>query len=393
MSRPPGCPFDPPAEFRGLRADEPISRVRLWDGKIAWLVTRFDDVREVLADPRFSADMTNPGFPSHSAGVSVTRQKHPTFLNMDDPEHARHRRMLTRDFMIKRVEGLRPRIQRHVDELLDEFTAGPQPADLVTGFALPVTSSVISELLGVPYEDHEFFQRQSGLLISGETGADEALEAFATIREYLGGLVERKAAEPAPDVISHLLEIERAGGLSRDELINMLNLLLRAGHETTANMIALGTLALLQNPAQLAALKADGSPEAVANAVEELLRYLTITHYGRRRVALEDVEVAGTLVRKGEGVVAANDSANRDPEAFGGNADELDLSRSARHHLTFGYGVHQCLGQPLARVELQVVYPTLLRRLPDLRLAAPVSELPFKTKNVFYGLFAMPVEW
>ncbi|MCI2422564.1 cytochrome P450 [Saccharopolyspora sp. K220] len=393
MSRPTGCPFDPPAEFTALRAEEPISRVRLWNGKLAWLVTRYDDVRAVLSDPRFSSDMSKPGFPSHSEGVAVTRTKHPTFLNMDDPEHAVHRRMLTRDFMIKRVEALRPRIQQHVDELLDQFTAGPQPADLVTGFALPVTSSVISELLGVPYEDHEFFQRQSGLLISGTVGPEEAMVAFDSVREYLRGLVERKAVEPAQDVISHLIEIERAGSITRDELLNMLSLLLRAGHETTANMIALGTLALLEHPAQLAALKADPSPTAVANAVEELLRYLTITHYGRRRVATEDVEIGGTLIRAGEGVVAANDSANRDPDAFPGNPDELDLGRAARHHLTFGYGVHQCLGQPLARVELQVVYPTLLRRLPELRVAVPVSELPFKTHMVFYGLFSMPVEW
>ncbi|MFI6347137.1 cytochrome P450 [Streptomyces sp. NPDC050560] len=393
LKRPTGCPFDPPAEFSTLREQEPISKVRLWDGKIAWLVTRYDDVREVLSDPRFSSDMNAPGFPSHSAGVAATRQKHPTFLNMDDPEHAVHRRMLTRDFMIKRVEALRPRIRDHVQRLLDEFTARPRPADLVTGLALPVTSSVISELLGVPYEDHEFFQYQSGLLVSGETGPEEALQAYEEMREYLRGLVERKAAEPAEDVISHLIEVERTGAIDRDQLLNMLRLLLGAGHETTANMIALGTLALLENPGQLAALRADTSAPRVANAVEELLRYLTITHFGRRRVATADVEVAGQLVRAGEPVVAANDSANRDPDAFPGDPDRLDLGREARHHLTFGYGVHQCLGQPLARVELQEVYPALFERLPGLRLAVPVEELPFKTHMVFYGLFSMPVEW
>lgn len=386
------CPFDPPEEFRRLRAEQPVSRVRLWNGETAWLVTRYDDVRDVLSDPRLSSDMRKPGFPAHSAGVAATRQKHRTFLNMDDPEHAVHRRMVTRDFMIKRVEQLRPKIQRHVDELVEGFASGPKPADLVGGIALPVTSAVISELLGVPYEDHEFFQECSSKLVSGETDVEEQLQAYEDLREYLRELVDRKRVEPAQDVISHLVELEGQGALTTDELLNMLRLLLGAGHETTANMIALGTLALLEHPDQLALMRDAESPQQVAGAVEELLRYLTISHFGRRRVATADLEIGGQLIRAGEGVVVANDSANRDPDAFP-NPDVLDLTRDARHHLTFGYGPHQCLGQPLARVELQVVYPTLLRRMPDLRLAVPVEKLPFKTHMVFYGLFAMPVTW
>lgn len=392
LTRPATCPFDPPEDFRRLRAAEPISQVRLWNGSLAWLVTRYDDVREILADPRLSSDMNRPGFPSHSAGVAATRQKHRTFLNMDDPDHSVQRRMVTRDFMIRRVEQMRPRIQEHVDELLDEFATLPQPADLVRGVALPVTSAVISQLLGVPYDDHEFFQDRSGKLVSGETDVEEQLQAYEDLREYLRDLVDRKRVEPADDVISHLIELEGEGALTTDEVLNMLRLLLGAGHETTANMIALGTLALLENPQQLELLRGDPSQQQVAGAVEELLRYLTISHFGRRRIATEDIEIGGRLIRAGEGVVVANDSANRDPDAFP-DPDVLDLTRDARHHLTFGYGIHQCLGQPLARVELQVVYPTLFRRLPDLRLAAPVEELPFKTHMVFYGLFSMPVTW
>lgn len=393
MSRPARCPFDPPDEFAWLRREAPISRVRLWDGKQVWFVTRYEDVRMVLSDPRFSSDMTNPGFPTHSAGIAATRRKHRTFLNMDDPEHALHRRMLTRDFMIKRVESLRPKIAAHVESLLDEFSARPRPADLVTHFALPVTSSVISELLGVPYSDHEFFQAQSSIVVSGEVGPEQALDAYEQLREYMRGLVELKRREPKPDVITHLVELEGQGAITVDEVLNILRLLIGAGHETTANMIALGTLALLENPGQLAAFKQAESCAQIAGAVEELLRYLTITHFGRRRVATEDVEVAGQLVRAGEGVIAANDSANRDPDAFDGDPDVLDLTRDSRHHLAFGYGVHQCLGQPLARIELQVVYPALFRRLPELRVAVPRDELPFKTHMVFYGLFALPVEW
>jgi cytochrome P450 len=386
------CPFDPAEAFKELREEKPLTKVRLWNGSLAWLATRYDDVRDLLADPRMSSDMRRPGFPAHSAAVSASRQKHRTFLNMDDPDHAQQRRLVTRDFMIRRVEQMRPAIQQHVDELLEEFAAMPQPADLVRGVALPVTSAVISQLLGVPYDDHEFFQDRSSKLTSGETDVEEQLQAYEDIRGYLGELVARKRVEPGEDVITHLAGMVDVGTLTDDELLNMLRLLLGAGHETTANMIALGTLALLENPDQLALLRGDPSREQVAKAVEELLRYLTISHFGRRRVATEDIEISGTLIRAGEGVIAANDAANRDPDAFP-NPDVLDLTRDARHHLTFGYGVHQCLGQPLARVELQVVYPSLFRRFPDLRLAVPVEELAFKTHMVFYGLFSMPVTW
>jgi len=385
------CPFDPAPEFAGLRRDEPITRVRLWDGSWAWLVTRYEDVREVLADRRFSSDMNKPGFPRHGAGVAAARQKHRAFINMDDPEHNVHRRMLTRDFMVKRVEQLRPRIQQHVDELLDEFVQRPQPADLVSGLALPVTSGMISELLGVPYEEHDFFQSRTGLLISGDADVEESLQAYEDLRDFFRELIALKRRSPGSDVISHLIVQEDEGRLTPDETLNMLRLMLSAGHETTANMIALGTLALLEHPDQLAWLMADPAAR-IAGAVEELLRYLSISHFGRRRVALEDVVVAGRLVRAGEGVIAANDSANWDADAFP-DPDVLDLSRDARHHLAFGFGPHQCLGQPLARVELQVVYPTLFRRLPDLRTAEPLGELRFKESMVFYGLYSLPVRW
>ncbi|MFW3168803.1 cytochrome P450 [Geodermatophilus sp. CPCC 206100] len=385
------CPFDPPPDLAELRRREPVTRVRLWDGSSAWLVTRYDDVREVLADRRFSSDMNRPGFPTHGAGVAATRQRHRTFLNMDDPEHAAHRRMLTRDFMVKRVERLRPRIQESVDALLDEFLRRPEPADLVTGLALPVTSGMIADLLGVPAEEHEFFQSRSTLLVSPDADVAESLQAYEDLRDLFRELIQRRRRAPAADVISHLITLEDDGRLAPDETLNMLRLLITAGHETTANMIALGTLALLEHPDQLAWLMAEPTARA-AGAVEELLRYLTISHFGRRRVATEDVVVAGRLIRAGEGVIAANDSANRDAAAFP-DPDVLDLGRDSRHHLAFGYGTHQCLGQPLARVELQVVYPTLFRRLPHLRAAEPVGALRFKESMVFYGLFGLPVRW
>jgi cytochrome P450 len=391
MSR--SCPFDPPPELGRLQAEKPVSRVKLWDGSTPWLVTRYDDVRALLSDPRISADGDRPGYPHVSAGSAARRTRFKAFISMDDPEHAAQRRLLTRDFMIRKVEALRPRIQRIVDELIDALLAGPKPADLVTAFALPVPSLVICELLGVPYADRAFFHRVSKTIIARDTGAEDAVRATRELVDYLGDLVEKKAADPGDDLLSRLaVEQFGTGGMTRDEIAAMGQLLLVAGHETTANMIALGTVALLENPEQLAEIRSGGDPALIANAVEELLRYLNITHSGRRRTALEDIEVGGTLIREGEGIIMANDIANRDESAFP-DGDRLDVHRKARHHVAFGYGVHQCLGQPLARVELQVVYGTLYRRIPTLALAVPVEELRFKHDMVVYGVHELPVTW
>jgi hypothetical protein len=388
------CPFDPPPELARLREDEPISRVRIWDGSTPWLITRYDDQRAVLADPRFSADSRKPGYPAVSAAVLARRESTRPFIAMDNPEHDVHRRMLTRDFMIKRVEAMRPRIQTIVDGLIDEMLASPKPVDLVQAFALPVPSMVICELLGVPYSDRAFFHKHSRTIISRAATVEESLASSEALRGYLSDLIEAKDKELGDDLLSRLIVSQlRPGNLTHSGIADMALLLLVAGHETTANMIGLGTLTLLENPTQLAELRATEDPKLIANAVEELLRYLNIVHSGRRRVAMEDVEVGGQLIKAGEGVVLANDSANRDAEAFPGNPDDLDIHRDARHHVAFGYGIHQCLGQPLARVELQVVYSTLYRRIPDLRLAVPLEEISFKHDMIVYGVHALPVTW
>jgi cytochrome P450 len=311
---------------------------------------------------------------------------------MDDPEHARLRRMVTAAFSIRQVEALRPAIQKIVDGLIDTMLAGPKPVDLVQGFALPVPSLVICELLGVPYADHDFFQANSKILIKRTSTVEQARVATQQLLDYLDQQIGVKLAHPADDLLSTLAERVRAGEFSRREAAGMGMLLLTAGHETTANMIALGTLALLQNPDQLARLRKSDDPKTVASAVEELLRYLSIVHSGRRRVALEDIEVGGVTIRAGEGVVLSNDVANRDPDAFP-DPDQLDIDRNPRHHVAFGFGVHQCLGQPLARVELQVVYSTLYRRIPTLKLAVDLDEIPFKHDGNVYGVYALPVTW
>lgn len=388
-----GCPFDPPPELGRLREQEAVSAATLWDGSPAWLVTRFADQRAVLSDARFSSDPTRPGYPHINAGSAVVRRKSKTLMAMDDPEHDVYRRMLTQDFTIRRVEALRPRIQRIVDELIDDLIAAGPPADLVAQLALPVPSRVICELLGVPYADHEFFQRLSGALVSGSSAPGEAVMAGLELRSYLGALLEDKLEKPADDLLSRLgAERLSTGELTTVQAADLAVLLLIAGHETTANMISLGTLALLEHPDQLIELQKEPDSKFVAGAVEELLRYLSISHSGRRRVAIEDVEVGGRLIRAGEGVIVTNDSGNRDPAAFP-DPDVLDLRRPARHHLAFGFGPHQCLGQPLARVELQIVYGTLYRRLPTLRLAVGLDQIDFKQDMLVYGVRRLPVEW
>ncbi|MGW3997390.1 cytochrome P450 [Amycolatopsis sp. NPDC004772] len=390
MTRAAGCPFDPPPAARALQEEGPLARVRLWDGSTPWLVTRYADQRALLADPRISADITRPGYPSPAplpkGGTGIS------FILMDNPEHARLRKMVTAPFTIRRVAAMRPAVQKIVDDRIDELLAGPKPVDLVEAFALPVPSLVICELLGVPYADHDFFQENSKVIVHRDARPEERAAGHRALIGYLDELVGSKLGNPGDDLLSGLAARVAAGELTRVEAAQMGVLLLIAGHETTANMIALGTLALLEHPDQLALLRESDDPALVASAVEELLRYLNITHNGRRRVALEDIEIGGQTVRAGEGLIMANDIANRDPEAFP-DGDRLDLTRDAHRHVAFGFGVHQCLGQPLARLELQVVYSTLYRRIPTLALATDVEQIPFKHDGSVYGVYELPVTW
>ncbi|GAA1663764.1 cytochrome P450 [Fodinicola feengrottensis] len=378
------CPYDPPPELTRLRSDDPISRVTLADGSTPWLVTRHEDVRAVLADRRFSADNDLPGYPQHrSAGGRPPR----TFLRMDGAEHAHHRKALTSEFTVRRIESLRPLVTKTVDQLLTSMAAGPRPTDLIGAYALPLSSTVICQLLGVPFGDHQFFQDQSRAMLDTHGAPEQVTKARNELVGFLRELVAAKVATPGDDLISRLLA---KGRLSGPEVVLTSVLLLVAGYETTANMIGLGTLVLLRNPEQAAVVRDD--PTAASSSVEELLRLLTITHLGHRRVALEDVEVGGVLIRAGEGVIAAADAANRDPAVYDA-PDALDVRRSPNHHVAFGFGVHQCLGQPLARLELQVAYPALLRRFPDLRLAVDPDALTYRDTQQIYGVDSLPVTW
>jgi cytochrome P450 len=390
MPRDARCPFDPPPALKALQEEAPLTKVRLWDGSEPWLVTRYADQRALLGDPRVSADTDSPGYPT-KAGPEGGEGKL-SFIMMDDPEHARLRRMVTAPFAIKRVEALRPAVQRIVDGLIDDMLAGPQPVDLVEAFALPLPSLVICELLGVPYADHEFFQENTKTMVRRTATPEQRGAAGREVAGYLAGVIGKRIAEPHDDLLSSIAGRVTAGELTHQEATEMALLLLIAGHETTANMIALGTLALLQNPDQLALLRDTDDPKLVASAVEELLRYLHITHLGRRRAVTEDIEIGGQVIKAGDGIIMVNEIGNRDADVFP-DPDRLDLTRDARRHVAFGFGVHQCLGQPLARMELQVVYGTLYRRIPTLKAACAIEDVKFKNDAFVYGVHELPVAW
>lgn len=384
------CPYHPPTAYDPLREERPLSRVTLWDGREVWMVTGHQAARALLADQRLSTDSTRTDFPLPTErATALRRRRRAALLGWDDPEHNTQRRMLIPSFTLRRAEGLRPRIQAIVDRLLDAMEAAGPTAELVSAFALPVPSIVICELLGVPYEDHEFFEEQSRRLLRGPTSADTE-EALKQLEDYLGDLIDRKRTEPGEGVLDDLVARQaQDGGPDRQELVQLATILLVAGHETTANMISLGTYTLLRHPSRLAELRAD--PGLVPAAVEELLRFLSIAD-GLLRVAREDVEVAGVVIRAGEGVVFSTSVINRDGSVYA-DPDTLDWSRPARHHVAFGFGIHQCLGQNLARMELEIALGTLLRRLPGLRLAAPAEEIPFKPGDTIQGMLQLPVTW
>ncbi|MFF4488088.1 cytochrome P450 [Streptomyces sp. NPDC001544] len=385
------CPYQPPTAYDPLRAQHPLARVTLFDGRPAWLVTGHTTARALLADPRLSSDRNRPGFPATTPRIAAVRDRRVALLGVDDPEHRAQRRMVVPDFTLRRAAELRPAIQRIVDERLDAMIGQGPPAELVGAFALPVPSMVICSLLGVPYADHEFFEEQSRRLLRGPAPSD-TLDARDRLEAYLGELIDGKAKQPGPgegildDLVHHQM---RDGTLDRADAVSLAVILLIAGHETTANMISLGTYTLLRHPRRLAELRAE--PALLPSAVEELLRLLSIAD-GLLRTALEDIEVEGTLIRAGDGVVFATSVINRDESVYA-EPDTLDWHRPARHHVGFGFGIHQCLGQNLARAELEIALGTLFARLPGLRLAARPEDIPFKPGDTIQGMLELPVTW
>lgn len=389
MSRP--DPLAPPPEFAVLREREPVSEVALFDGSTAWLVTSYNLARQVFRDPRFSSNPRKPGFPLFSPGSAVVKQQDYSLLRMDLPEHRAHRVMLVPEFSPKRSETYLPIIEATADAAIDAMLAGPRPADLVKDFALTVPSVVICALLGVPYSDHEEFHLHSKVRISQTSTPAQVGEANKALMAMLDRLVTAKETDPGDDLISRLMTGDNAGKLSHDELVMMAVLMLFAGHETTANMMSLSVLALLNHPEQHSELREN--PALWPAAVEELMRWLSITHVSPGRAATEDVELGGKQIRAGDGMIVPLMAANWDDSAFPDPA-RFDIHRTGeRTQIGFGYGIHQCVGQTLARLELQTALRRLTERIPTLRPAAPVEELPFKFDALFYGLYELPVTW
>ncbi|CAF4701316.1 unnamed protein product [Rotaria socialis] len=386
-------PLRPPPDYARFRKENPILKAKMWDDSLVWLVTRHGDVSKVLSDPRFSKVRTHPGFPETGpGGKAAARAGKPTFVDMDPPEHTRHRGMVEQDFTSAKAEEMRPAIQKIVDKLLDEMLKKTQPVDLLATFGLPVPTLVIYQMLGVPYEDHEFLDTCNAIRTNGSATSAESSQASKDLMDYLGRLVDKKMKTPTDDIISRLaIEQVKTGKLTHDELVAMSFLLLVAGNATTANTIVLGTLTLLQHPDQLAELRKD--PSLIKSAVEEILRYLTGSQFATRRLALEDVEIGGITIKKGEGVWALNASANEDEDVFP-NATRFDIHRQPNPQLAFGDGIHVCVAQDLARAEVQIAIGTLIRRCPNLQLAVPADELQYVTlAKRDFGVAALPVKW
>ena len=385
--------FSPTAELREVRETDGVRTVTNSFGMQVYLVTRHEDIKDVLADHERFSNARPPGFvvpgaPPISEGEQASARAG-NLLGLDPPEHQRLRRMLTPEFTIRRMKRLEPRIVEIVDAQLDAMENAGPPTDLVENFALPIPSLVICELLGVPYDDREDFQRRSARQLDLSIPIPERLELQRQGRAYMASLVQRSRQQPGADILGMLVR-EHGDELTDGELIGVAGLLLLAGHETTSNMLGLGALALLRHPEQLAAVR--DNPDAVGPAVEELLRWLSIVQSAIPRITTTDVEIAGTPISAGQLVFVSLPAGNRDPD-FIGTPEVLDIRRGAPGRLAFGHGVHHCLGAPLARMEMRIAFPALLRRFPNLALAENFEDVQFRSFHFIYGLKSLEVRW
>jgi cytochrome P450 len=382
--RDPEDPINPAPEFARIRAEQPVFGVRRslpnGDFLTMWLITKYADARELLSSRETS----------NSLGRSESAASQPGFLlSLDPPDHTRIRRMLTGQFSMRRLAAMRPYIEEITTRFLDEMEAAGSPVDLMQAFALPLPSLVICQLLGVPFEDQPEFQQRSDTMLDVFVTPEQQAQNTLEMNTYMQSLVNRHRQDPGDDILGMLIR-DHADELTDEELLGIGNILLVAGHETTANTIGLGTLLLLQHPDQLSLVRDD--PEVITSAVEELLRYLTIVHTGTPRIILQDMIIGGQTIQAGDIATLSLPSANRDAD-FMTDPDVFDVNRQPQAHLTFGHGIHQCLGQQLARLEMSVALPALLRHFPNLSLAASVADLTFRGDGPVNGVRELPVSW
>jgi cytochrome P450 len=380
------CPLAPPTEFAGWREESGLQRA-IWNGQQVWSVSRYEDIRAALVDPRLSAETLPDLFDAANDSTAPV-----VFARIDDPEHHRLRRMMTSQFTFRRTEAMRPQIQELVDKYLEAMIDKGPPADIVRDFGLPVPSMVIALLLGVPPDDLQLFQHNTAAGLDVNSTDEERARGFIEMYAYIQELVARKERDPGDDLISRLItDYVATGQLDYNTVAVNAVIMMQAGHETTANMISLGTVALLEHPEVFERLGQTDDAAVIANAVEELMRYLSIVHAQVDRIASEDLILGGQQIRAGDRLLMNLPAGNWDSE-FVDSPETLDIARNVRGHVAFGYGTHQCIGANLARVEMQVAFATLARRLPGLKLAVPQHELKFKDADI-YGMKELPVTW
>lgn len=382
--------FTVPAVYATWREQGPVRKVCVRDGRTAWAITRQQAIREALSDPGTSADRLDPRFPNLRAGV-VTLTPGTNLLHMDEPEHGLYRRMLIPEFTGKRIAALRPAIQNYAHRAVDDLLQSDQPADFWPVVGLPIPSQVICALLGIDYDHHELFQRLTTKLLDMTTSAEDFRTALEEVQRFMREEVQKQCASPGDGVIGRMVvDRVRAGELDEEHLVGFAMLLLIGGYETTAKMITLGMLSFLADPG--AAELVRRNPDLMPGAVEDILRLHSITDLTAPKLAASDVVVQGCRIPAGDGIMPLIGAANHDPELFP-DPERFDPTRDSRGHLTFGAGVHGCLGQNLARAEMEIVLSTVLRRVPTLRLAVPVERVEVDREAVVWGVKSLPVLW
>jgi cytochrome P450 len=385
------CPFAPPADYARLRGEQPLTRATMPTGRDAWLVTRYEDVRALLSDPQVSAEAEHANFPAFSEAERVVAAQLRPFLRTDAPDHTRYRKMLQPEFTLRKARALRPAVQTIADELIDDLLKRPAPACFVTHYANALATSVICALLGVPAENIEFFRDVTRISGSRTSTEQQVREALGALFGLLSELIDRRLQQPGDDLISQLVADQLVPGhITREELLSVLGITINGGRVSTTSMITLCTLEFLRHPGLAEQVRA--TPELLPGAIEELLRVTSISDALPARVALSDLTLPSGTIPAGDGAIGLLAAANHDPEVFP-EPEHIDITRTPNRHLAFGHGPHQCVGQNLARVELEVALETLLRRVPTLQLATTMEEIEFMPDAHTFGVERMLVSW
>ncbi|ENI1059445.1 cytochrome P450 [Serratia marcescens] len=383
------CPFNPPEEYRFIRQECPVVRVKTPRGDFAWLITRFHDVKQALSNRRLSSDPRSTGFPTYISGEVPPPPGF--FLQLDAPDHTRLRKSVTEEFLNSHVEQLKPRMAAIIDRQLTEMLTLQPPVDFVKAFAVPASAKIICELLGTPVADHPFVQSRTDIVLDRSTPPEQAEKAAIELMSYFDRIVTEKELAPGEDLLGRLIRKARADNQpSHEEIVGLAALLLLSAYDTMALAMGLGVVTLLNNPQQRQAFLAD--PSLGNDLVYELVRYLTINHAGLPRAATADLEIGGQQIKAGEGVLIMLSSANRDEEVFE-QPDAFNLHRREKTQLGFGHGIHKCLGMHFARAELAIAFRAIFTRIPTLSIAVPQTSLTYRDEMVLYGLKALPVTW